>query len=84
MFQTAEVEHAHATIRTAGDKHIDAVCAKPYVIYFFVVSDELRLGRKSRDIPDGAGGINAGCDDKAGGDRVPVEGGNRGSVFRRL
>lgn len=73
MFEASEIEHANATIRAAGDEYIDTVGAEADVEDFFVVSDELCFGGKSRDVPYGACGIDAGGDDEAGGERVPVQ-----------
>ncbi len=73
MFEASEIEHANATIRAAGDKYIDAVGAKADIEHFFVMSDELCFGSKSGNIPYGTCSIDAGGDDEAGGERVPVQ-----------
>lgn len=73
MFETSEIEHPDAAICAAGDKYIDAVGAEADVEDFFVVSDELGFGSESRDVPYGTCGIDAGGDDEAGRERIPVQ-----------
>ena len=81
VLEAAEVEHADGAVGAAGDEDVDAVGAEADVEDFFVVGDQLRFCGQGRDVPDGAGGVDAGGDDEAGGEGVPVEGGEGGSVL---
>ena len=58
MLQAAEVKHAHAAVRAAGDENVDAGGAETDVEYFFVVGDELGFGGQGWNVPDCAGGVN--------------------------
>lgn len=84
MLQTAQVKHAHTAIGTTADKYIHTSGAEPNIKYFFVVRNELRLGREGGYVPDGAGGVYAGCDDEFRRHGVPIEGRQRSRVLRRL
>lgn len=81
MLETAQIEHANATIRSAANKNVDTVGTKSDIEDLFIMGNQLRLRCKCRDIPDGTGRVNAGCNDQTRGDGVPVKGGNRGSVL---
>lgn len=84
MLEASQIEHTHTAVSTAADKNVDAVGTKPNIVHFFVVGNQLRLGRQCWNIPDGASCVNAGGDDETWGDRVPVEGSNGGGVLGRL
>lgn len=81
MFETAQIKHAHAAISSTADKDVNTVGTEANIVYFFVVSNQLRLRCEGRDIPDGASRVNAGRNDQAWGDRVPVQGCDRGSML---
>lgn len=84
MLQAAQVKHAHATISSTAGEDVDGVSAKSYVVYLLVVCNQLRFRGKRRNIPDGAGRINARRDDQTRRDRVPVKRGDRSSMLRRF
>jgi hypothetical protein len=63
VFKAAEIEHAHAAVGAAADKDVDALGAEAHVEDFFVVRDELGFGGEGGDVPDCAGGVDAGGDD---------------------
>jgi hypothetical protein len=84
VLQAAQIEHAHTTIGAAANKDVDAVRTESDVVYLLVVRDQLRFGCECGNVPDCAGRVNAGCDNQAGRNRIPVEGGDRGSMFGRL
>lgn len=81
MLETAQIKHAYAAISSTADKDVDTVGTKANIVYFFIVGNQLRLRRECRDIPDGASRVNAGRNDQAGGDGIPVQGGDRGSML---
>ena len=84
MLETAQIKHAHAPISSTADKDVNTVGTKANIVYFFVVSNQLRLRCKRRDIPDGASRVNARRNDQAWGDGVPVQGSDRGSMLGGL
>lgn len=84
MFEAAQVEHTHTAVSTAADKHVDAVRTEPNIVHLLVVSNQLRLGSQRRDVPDSARCINAGGDDQAWGNGVPVERSDGSGVLRGL
>lgn len=84
MLETAQIKHAHATISSTADKDVDTVGTKTNIVYFFVVSNQLRLRCERRYIPDGASRVNAGRNDQAWGDGVPVQGSDWGSMLGRF
>ena len=84
MFETAQIKHAHAAISSTADKDVDTVGTKANIVYFFIVGNQLRLRRECRDIPDGASRVNAGRNDQAWGDGVPVQRSDRGSMLGRF
>lgn len=45
MFQAPEVEHPYTTIGATAHEHVDAVSAETDIEYFFIVRDQLSLGR---------------------------------------
>ena len=81
MLETPQVKHPHATISTTADKHVHAAGAEADVVDLLVMSDELRLGRQRRNVPDRAGGVDARGDDEFGREHVPVERGQRCRVL---
>lgn len=81
VFQAPQIEHADTTVLTTTDEHINTVRTKAHVVHFFIVCDQLRLGRQRGDIPDRTRRIDAGSDDQAGRNSVPVQRGERGSVI---
>lgn len=70
----AEVEHPDRAI--GGDGGEDADAAPGDVVHLLVVGDELGVDHLLLDVPDGAGGVDAGGADPAGLGLVPVEGGD--------
>lgn len=84
VFETPQIKHANAAILTAADEHIDTIRAKPNIVYFLVVGNELRLCRERRNVPDRACRIDTTRYDQAGRNGVPVEGRKRRRVIRRL
>lgn len=84
MLETAQIKHAHAAISSTADEDVNTVGTKANIVYFFVVSNQLRLRCERRDIPDGASRVNAGRNDQAWGDGVPVQGCDRGSMLGRF
>lgn len=73
VLEAAQIEHPDAAVGTAADEDIDTTGAEPDIVYFLVVRDQLRLGGQCRNIPDGAGRVDAGGDDQTRGNRVPIE-----------
>lgn len=63
MLEAPQVKHPHTAIRTTTDKDIDTVGAESNIIHLLVVGDQLGLCCQSRNIPNGAGRINAGSYD---------------------
>lgn len=84
MFEAPQVEHTYTAVGTTADKNVDAVGTESDIVNFLVVRNQLRLGSQSWDVPDGAGRINAGGDDKAWGDRIPVERSDGSSMLGRF
>ena len=84
MLQTPQVKHPHAPISATAHENIYAVRAEAHVEDLLVVRDQLRLGRQRRDVPDRARRVDARRDDQRGGDRVPVQGRQRGGVLGGL
>jgi hypothetical protein len=66
VFQTAEVEHAHATVGTTRHEHVNAAGAEAHIEDFLIMCDQLGFGRQGGNVPDGAGGIDAARDDQLG------------------
>ena len=84
MLQAPEIKHPDTTVRSTADKYINAICAKSDVEHLLIMSNQLRLCRERWNIPYRTCCINAGSDDEAGRNRIPIERGQRGSVFRRF
>lgn len=82
MLQTAQIEHPNASIRTAAHEDIDTIGTKPHIVHFLVVRNELRFSRKSRYVPDRTRRVNAGCDNEARRNSIPVQRRNRRCMFR--
>ena len=73
VLQAAQIKHAHAAILSAAHKYVDALSAETHVVNFLVVSNQLRLGRERRYIPDCARSIDARSDYETRGDGIPVQ-----------
>lgn len=84
MLETAQIEHAHATIGSAADKHVNAVGTEPNIVHLFVMCNQLCLCCECGDIPNGTGRVNAGRDYQTRGNGVPVERRNRCSMLGGL
>eukprot|EP00262_Sarcandra_glabra_P012131 TRINITY_DN3062_c0_g1_i3.p2 TRINITY_DN3062_c0_g1~~TRINITY_DN3062_c0_g1_i3.p2 ORF type:complete len:262 (+),score=31.24 TRINITY_DN3062_c0_g1_i3:280-1065(+) len=78
----AEIENPNGAV--SGDGGEDADAAPGDVVDFFVVCDELRIDGFPLDVPNGAGGVDAGCADALGLGLVPVEGGEGSAVLAVL
>lgn len=44
MFEAPKIEHTHAAVRAATDKHIDALGTEADIIDFLIVSNQLCFG----------------------------------------
>lgn len=84
MLETTQIEHAHATISSAADKHVNAVGTEPNIVHLFVMCNQLCLCRERRNIPDGTGRVNAGRDYQTWGNGIPVKRRYWGSMLGRL
>ena len=84
MLQASQVEHSNATILTTTHKHVDAVGAKPDIVYLLVVSNQLRLGGQRRDIPDCASRVYTRGDYETRRNGIPVERCQGRSMIRSL
>lgn len=73
MLQAAQVKHPDTSVRAAADEDVHTVCTKSDIVYLLVVRDELSLGCQGRDVPNGAGGVDARGDDETWGDGIPVQ-----------
>lgn len=73
VFEAAEVEHADAAISAAACKDVDTAAHEAYVIHLLVMGDQLCFSRQRGDVPDGAGGVDAACDDQTRADGVPIQ-----------
>lgn len=58
MFETPEIEHPYAAICATTYKDIDTVGTESDIKDFLVMSDQLSLGCKSRDVPNRACSVN--------------------------
>lgn len=84
VLQAAQIKHAHTTISAAANKDVDAVRTESNVIYLLVVRNQLCFGCERRNVPNCACCVDTRGDDQAGRDRIPIERGDRGSMFGRL
>ena len=84
MLQTSQIEHAHATVSSTTDEHINTAGAEAHIKDLFVVCDQLSFRSKGWDIPDGAGRVNARRDYKLWGQGIPIERGQWSSMFGGL
>lgn len=82
MLFVAEVENPNRAV--GGDRGENANAAPSDVVNLLVVGDELGVDSLSLDVPDGAGGVDAGGADALGLGLVPVEGGERAAELAVL
>src|SRR5690349_12310299 len=73
VLQAAEVKHPHAAVLAATDEDVGALGTEPHIVDLLVVGNQLGLGGKGRDIPDGACRVYARRDDQARVYRVPIQ-----------
>ena len=71
MLQASQVEGAKRTVGTDRDENICGARKPCDVVDLTIVGDELGNRSGCVDVPDGAGGINRGCDYEAWGLFVP-------------
>lgn len=65
VFETPEIKHAYASVGSTAHKDVDTLGAEANVKDLLVVRNQLRLGRQGWNIPDGAGRVDARCDNQA-------------------
>lgn len=65
VLQTAQIEHADATVLSAAHEYVNTVGAEADIVNLLVVGNQLCLGRQRRNIPNRAGGIDTGRDNQA-------------------
>lgn len=73
VFFVTQIEDSYGAVRGHGGE--DSCLAPGDVVDLLVVGDELRLHDGALNVPDGAGGVDAGGADAVVIDVVPVEGG---------
>lgn len=82
MLFVSEIKDSNGTV--SGDGSENASFTPSDVVYLFIVGDELRFNEGAFDVPNGAGGVDAGSADAVRVDVVPVEGGERGAELAGL
>lgn len=80
MFQTSQIEHPDATVRTDGRKHV-LPPGERQIENLPIVSDELRLGRLRRNVPNRARRVDRGRPDDVRIGFVPIKAGEGGAVL---
>lgn len=73
MLQTSQVKHPHTPIGSTAYEDINTISTKSNVKNFFVVRDQLGFGSQGWDIPYRTSGIDAGRDDQARRQIIPVQ-----------
>lgn len=64
VLEASQIKHPYTSICPTTHKYVYALGAKSHVKDLLVMSDELRLRSKRRDVPDGASSVYTGGDDE--------------------